>query len=133
MLLARKGYRVLMVDRAGFPSDTVSTHMIHAPGVAALCRWGVLDQIVASNCPPVDRYSFDFGPFTLSGRVLARTRIGIDRIGEDRVGELGQRRVAPIDADVAVGRCSGPGRCAVTIDPHRGQADPLRRCVVVEE
>ena len=67
MLLARKGYRVLMVDRAGFPSDTVSTHMIHAPGVAALRRWGVLDQIVASNCPPIDRYSFDFGPFTLSG------------------------------------------------------------------
>ena len=26
MLLARKGYRVLMVDRATFPSDTVSTH-----------------------------------------------------------------------------------------------------------
>jgi flavin-dependent dehydrogenase len=67
MLLARKGYRVLLVDRAGFPSDTVSTHMIHAPGVAALRRWGVLDQIVASNCPPIDRYSFDFGPFTLSG------------------------------------------------------------------
>ena len=36
MLLARKGYRVLVVDRASFPSDTVSTHMIHAPGVAAL-------------------------------------------------------------------------------------------------
>ena len=36
MLLARKGYRVLVVDRATFPSDTLSTHMIHAPGVAAL-------------------------------------------------------------------------------------------------
>ena len=35
MLLARKGYRVLVVDRATFPSDTVSTHVIHAPGVAA--------------------------------------------------------------------------------------------------
>ena len=68
MLLARKGYRVLMVDRAGFPSDTVSTHMIHAPGVAALRRWGVLDLVVATGCPPIDTYSFDFGPFTLSGR-----------------------------------------------------------------
>ena len=38
MLLARKGYRVLMVDRATFPSDTVSTHFIHAPGMAALER-----------------------------------------------------------------------------------------------
>jgi len=31
MLLARKGYRVLLVDRAGFPSDTLSTHYIHQP------------------------------------------------------------------------------------------------------
>jgi flavin-dependent dehydrogenase len=29
MLLARKGYRVLVVDRATLPSDTVSTHILH--------------------------------------------------------------------------------------------------------
>jgi 2-polyprenyl-6-methoxyphenol hydroxylase-like FAD-dependent oxidoreductase len=67
MLLARKGYRVLVVDRATFPSDTVSTHMIHAPGVAALQRWGVLDRVIASGCPPVDTYSFDFGPIAFAG------------------------------------------------------------------
>src|SRR5260221_2356225 len=67
MLLARKGYRVLVVDRASFPSDTLSTHFIHAPGVAALHRWGLLDDVIASNCPPVDSYSFDFGPITISG------------------------------------------------------------------
>ena len=66
-LLARKGYRVLVVDRASFPSDTISTHMIHAPGVAALKRWGVLDKVVASGCPPVETYSFDFGPFMIKG------------------------------------------------------------------
>jgi 2-polyprenyl-6-methoxyphenol hydroxylase-like FAD-dependent oxidoreductase len=67
MLLARKGYRVLVVDRASFPSDTLSTHVIHAPGVAALKRWGVLDEITASGCPSVETYSFDFGPFTIKG------------------------------------------------------------------
>ncbi|HTK15664.1 MAG TPA: NAD(P)/FAD-dependent oxidoreductase [Acidimicrobiia bacterium] len=67
MLLARKGYRVLVVDRASFPSDTLSTHFIHAPGVAALHQWGLLDQVIASNCPPVNSYSFDFGPITISG------------------------------------------------------------------
>jgi 2-polyprenyl-6-methoxyphenol hydroxylase-like FAD-dependent oxidoreductase len=67
MLLARKGYRVLLVDRAEFPSDTLSTHVIHAPGVAALHRWGLLDQVVATGCPPVETYSFDFGPFVISG------------------------------------------------------------------
>ncbi len=32
MLLARKGYRVLLVDKATFPSDTMSTHFIRTPG-----------------------------------------------------------------------------------------------------
>jgi flavin-dependent dehydrogenase len=67
MLLAQRGYRVLVVDRAKFPSDTVSTHFIHPPGVAALERWGLLDAVRASGCPAVTTYSFDFGPFTLSG------------------------------------------------------------------
>ena len=67
MLLARKGYKVLLVDKATFPSDTISTHLIHPPGVAALSRWGLLDRVVATGCPPITSYSFDFGPFTLSG------------------------------------------------------------------
>jgi 2-polyprenyl-6-methoxyphenol hydroxylase-like FAD-dependent oxidoreductase len=70
MLLARMGHRVLLVDRSTFPSDTVSTHFIHAPGVDALRRWGILDSIVATGCPPVDTYSFDFGPVTISGTPL---------------------------------------------------------------
>ena len=67
MLLARKGYRVLVVDRASFPSDTLSTHVIHAPGIAALKRWGLLDSIIASGCPGFEKYTFDFGPFAISG------------------------------------------------------------------
>ena len=67
MLLARKGYDVLLVDRASFPSDTISTHLIHPPGITALQRWGLLDKIVATGCPAIDTYAFDFGPFTLSG------------------------------------------------------------------
>ena len=67
MLLARKGYDVLLVDRASFPSDTISTHLIHPPGINALQRWGLLDKVVASGCPAIDTYAFDFGPFTLSG------------------------------------------------------------------
>ncbi|MFI1284283.1 NAD(P)/FAD-dependent oxidoreductase [Streptomyces sp. NPDC020858] len=67
MLLARKGYRVLLADRATFPSDTVSTHLVHPPGLAALDRWGLLPQVIASGCPPIATYSFDFGPFTIEG------------------------------------------------------------------
>jgi 2-polyprenyl-6-methoxyphenol hydroxylase-like FAD-dependent oxidoreductase len=66
-LLAGKGYRVLVVDRATFPSDTVSTHVLQPLGVAALARWGLLDRLVATGCPPIHTYTYDFGPFTLSG------------------------------------------------------------------
>lgn len=67
MLLARRGYRVLIVDRAKFPSDTLSTHVIHAPGVAALDRWGLLDAVLGTGCPPIEHYSFDFDPFVING------------------------------------------------------------------
>jgi flavin-dependent dehydrogenase len=67
MLLARNGYRVLVVDRATFPSDTLSTHILHPLGVKALARWGLLDRLVATGCPPIDTYAFDFGPFAITG------------------------------------------------------------------
>jgi len=67
MLLARKGYQVLVVDRATFPSDTLSTHLIHPLGVAALARWGLLERLIATGVPPIDTYAFDFGPVTIEG------------------------------------------------------------------
>jgi 2-polyprenyl-6-methoxyphenol hydroxylase-like FAD-dependent oxidoreductase len=70
MLLARKGHRVLLVDRATFPSDTLSTHYIHQPGVARLKRWGLLDRLGATGCPPSRQLLFDVGPFALRGAPL---------------------------------------------------------------
>jgi 2-polyprenyl-6-methoxyphenol hydroxylase-like FAD-dependent oxidoreductase len=67
MLLARKGYRVLALDRATFPSDTVSTHILHPLGARALSKWGLLDRLAATGCPPIHTYAFDFGPFTITG------------------------------------------------------------------
>src|SRR6516225_1288209 len=98
MLLARRGYRVLLVDRATFPSDTVSTHLIHAPGVAALSRWGLLDQVIATGCPPINSYSFDFGPFAIVGSprpsdgvatAYAPRRTVLDKILVDAAAEAG--------------------------------------------
>jgi flavin-dependent dehydrogenase len=67
MLLAQKGYRVLLTDKSFFPSDTISTHHIHQPGVLRLKRWGLLEEVRASNCPPVREMSFDVGAFALNG------------------------------------------------------------------
>jgi flavin-dependent dehydrogenase len=70
MLLARKGYRVLLVDKATFPSDTISTHLIWPHGAEALGRWGLLDRLERSNLPPIcRRMSFDVGPFILRGTI----------------------------------------------------------------
>jgi flavin-dependent dehydrogenase len=67
MLLAHRGYRVLVVDRATFPSDTVSTHILHPLAVRALSQWGLLERLKATGCPPMHTYTFDFGPFTIKG------------------------------------------------------------------
>ncbi len=67
MLLARKGYLVLLVDKARFPSDTLSTHQIQVPGGAALKRWGLLDKIRATQPGIVTRAKLDLGPISLSG------------------------------------------------------------------
>ena len=37
------------------------------PALAALQRWGLLERLEATGCPPVTTYSFDFGPLTISG------------------------------------------------------------------
>ena len=79
MLLARRGMRVLLLDRSTFPSDTVSTLVIHPTGLAALRRWGLLDDLVATGCPPMSTYSFDFGPIVIAGSPRTVDGIGAAR------------------------------------------------------
>src|SRR5215831_11973499 len=67
MLLARKGHRVLVVDRATFPSDTVSSHIVQPLAAALLAKWGLLDRLVATGCPPIHTSAFDFGPIRIVG------------------------------------------------------------------
>ena len=43
-LAGEKDFRVLLVDRVSFPSDTLSTHSVQLKGVAALQRWGLLER-----------------------------------------------------------------------------------------
>jgi 2-polyprenyl-6-methoxyphenol hydroxylase-like FAD-dependent oxidoreductase len=70
MLLARRGYRVLLVDRARFPSDTISTHIVWPHGAEALARWGLLDDLTATGLPAICLdMTFDVGPFALHGAI----------------------------------------------------------------
>lgn len=67
MLLARRGYRVLLVDRDTFPSDILSTHYIHQPGVAKLREWGLLERVLATNAPPIKTLHVERGGIHLAG------------------------------------------------------------------
>ena len=61
MLLARSGYRVLVVDKATFPSDTLSTHFLTSQGVKSLADWGLLGRVMATGCPPITDLSMSWG------------------------------------------------------------------------
>src|SRR6478736_2725664 len=65
MLLARRGHRVLLVDRARLPSDIAHGHFVHRHGPRRLRDWGLLDKVEASGCPPVSTIVTDFGDFVL--------------------------------------------------------------------
>ncbi|GGF34113.1 FAD-dependent oxidoreductase [Williamsia phyllosphaerae] len=78
MLLARSGLRVLAVDTARFPSDTVSTHYLHQAGLSRLQDWGLLDTVIASGCPPIRHLNFSYTDIALQG--FADPIDGIDAV-----------------------------------------------------
>jgi 2-polyprenyl-6-methoxyphenol hydroxylase-like FAD-dependent oxidoreductase len=67
LLLARAGHRVVLVDRASFPSDTMSTHFLWQRGAARLQAWGLLDRLPERGCLPIETITFDVGPVRLCG------------------------------------------------------------------
>jgi 2-polyprenyl-6-methoxyphenol hydroxylase-like FAD-dependent oxidoreductase len=130
ILLARRGYRVLLVDRARFPSDTVSTHWVHQPGVRMLRDWGLLEQVAASGCPPITAMTFDVGPFALHGApvpadgvrtALAPRRTALDTVLVRAAAAAGAevREGFPVhelvrdDEGAVVGIRGGPGSSTV--------------------
>jgi 2-polyprenyl-6-methoxyphenol hydroxylase-like FAD-dependent oxidoreductase len=98
MLLAQQGHRVLLIDRSTFPSDTLSTLVIQPKGVAALQRWGLFEVVARTGCPPIESYTFDFGPVVISGRprpidgnatAIAPRRTVLDQILVDAAARAG--------------------------------------------
>ncbi|MFD0395945.1 FAD-dependent oxidoreductase [Streptomyces nogalater] len=75
MLFARQGYRVLLLDRAASRTDTLSTLYIQQPGVSRLERWGLLDAVKATGCPPLGRtvYEIDDVRLACAGRTARCT------------------------------------------------------------
>jgi len=85
-LLAQRGLRVCVLDRAEFPSDTPSTHAFQAEGIGVLERLGVLDDLLATGAPPLVRVSFAIEDAEARCRLPVRST--------DRVAALCIRRPA---------------------------------------
>ena len=77
LLLARKGFRVLVVERTRFPAEMPHGHFVHRHGPELLQRWGVLDDIVRSACPPVTQMTVDLGDFPLTGTNLVHKGVAL--------------------------------------------------------
>ncbi|MGA8113506.1 MAG: NAD(P)/FAD-dependent oxidoreductase [Actinocatenispora sp.] len=85
MLLARAGHRVLMLDRARFPSDTMSTHYLHPPAMERLSRWGLLDRLAATGCPPMDKVRIRVNDVHLSSPIPVVDGVGVSYAPRRRV------------------------------------------------
>jgi flavin-dependent dehydrogenase len=92
MLLARAGHRVVVVDRAAYGADTLSTHGLMRGAVQQLERWGLVDRI-AADAPPVHRVSFNYGGapvvIDVDEPLYAPRRTTIDRVLADAAREAG--------------------------------------------
>jgi len=76
LLLARRGLHVLVVDRAAYGSDTLSTHALMRGGVVQLHRWGLLGRLRDAGTPVVRRTTFHYGDDLLA--VDIKPRDGVD-------------------------------------------------------
>lgn len=56
-LLGQHGHRILILDKATFPSDTLSTHFFRAPAFKIFERMGVFDQILLTTPKLINSFS----------------------------------------------------------------------------
>lgn len=74
LLLAERGYSVLLLDRDRFPSAVMSTHLFFTDTLDAIARLGVLDRVLAVDAPHLTRLRFPYvdAPFAaVHGRDFA--------------------------------------------------------------
>lgn len=75
MLLARRGLRVLVIDRSRHGSDTVSTHALMRAGVHQLASWGLLDAVATAGTPAVRHTWFHYGDQSIEVPIRPRGQV----------------------------------------------------------
>jgi flavin-dependent dehydrogenase len=137
-LLARRGHRVALIDRAEFPSDTISSHFLWPQGAARLASWGLLDRLKARGCDPIPELTFDFGSVAFTGHVpsvlgvdeaFCPRRTVLDSILVEAAVEAGVELFA--GTSVRSVRWSDGTACGVDIKPVAGSETHLDARLVV--
>ena len=93
LLLARKGHRVVVIDRARFPRDKACGEGLLPPGVEVIRRLGLLDTVLATGAQPLEGVTYQheggglaayaaFPPPPSGGRVAG---LGIRRLTFDAI------------------------------------------------
>ena len=67
-MLAGRGVAVALVDKATFPSDTLSTHVFQNDGARVLDGIGVLDRVLAAGTPWIEQADLRIEDLTLVHR-----------------------------------------------------------------
>src|SRR5215469_5975217 len=110
MLMARRGLRVLAIDRAGYGTDTISTHALMRGGVLQLHRWGILPRLREAGTPPVHETTFHYGDEAIT--VAIKPSGGIDALYAPRRTLLD---AALVDAAREAGAVVRHGRTCVEL------------------
>jgi 2-polyprenyl-6-methoxyphenol hydroxylase-like FAD-dependent oxidoreductase len=76
LLLARLGHDVVLLDRAIFPADTISTHQLARTGVVQLHRWGLLQAVLDSGAPAIRQVTFTAAGESTTRRI--KDKAGVD-------------------------------------------------------
>lgn len=108
MLLGRAGRHVLLVDRAGYGADTLSTHALLPGAVLQLQRWGLLDAVRAARTPALRSSTFHYGDdvvdIPVSGKrgieaLYAPRRTVLDRVLVDAARAAGVEVIHAVHVD----------------------------------
>lgn len=83
MLLARSGYKVLLIERQLFPRDTLSTHFIWPCGISYLNRWGVA-KVILDKAPHFTRLEMNVKGISLKGSWTEGQLDGVEGAAGDR-------------------------------------------------
>jgi flavin-dependent dehydrogenase len=139
MLMARRGLRVLAIERAGYGTDTISTHALMRGGVLQLHRWGVLPRLTAAGTPAVRETTFHYGddavvvairPSNGVAALYAPRRTLLDRTLVDAARDAGAAVWHGYSLLDLIRRTDGRV-CGATVQDHAGNAFAIKADLVV--